>query len=157
MSKKHHTRLITYYNLGATLPFCLIALAGLFLSALHQQDPKYVSEYFIDDGFGQTVFLHVMLSLSISLLSYPIFFNVYKVISDNFIISLLTWFCLPALLLSYSIYKFNGSSENLPTKYEGNGTLDFFFVFIVLAHSLALIISFYKFRRVLARTAALHS
>ena len=156
MSKKIHTRLITYYNLGATLPFCLIALTGLFLSALHQQDPKYVSEYFTDDGFGQTIFLYVLLSLAVSLLSYPIFFNAYKVISDNFIISLLSWIFLPSLLLSYSFYKFTGPSATLSSKYEVNSTLDFFFVFIVLSHSLALLISFYKFRSVLARTAALH-
>jgi len=156
MLKKHHTRLITYYNLGATLPFCLIALTGLFLSATHQQDPKYVSEYFTDDGFGQTILLYVVFSLVLCLLSYPIFFNAYKVISDRFIFSLLTWLLLPFLLLGYSFYKFTESSSTLSSKYEGNGTLDFFFVFIVLAHALALLISFYKFRRVLARTAALH-
>ena len=130
MSKKNHFRLITYYNLGATLPFCLVALTGLFLSALHQQDPKYVSEYFTDDGFGQTIFLYVMLSLAVSLLSYPIFFNAYKIISDRFMISLLTWILLPSVLLAYSFYKFTGPSATVPSKYEGSATLDFFFVFI---------------------------
>ncbi len=156
MSKKNHISLIRYYNLGATLPFSLALVIGLFLSASHKPDPNYVSEYFRDDGFGQTVFLYILLSMVTCLLSSALFLNSYKIISDHFAFSILVWMFLPFSLLAYSFYRFTESSSTFSSKYEGNSTLDFFFVFIVLSHLVMLIISFYQFRSVLARIAALH-
>lgn len=155
MSRKNHIKLTTYYNIGAVLPFALSLLAGLFLSASHEQDPKYVSEYFKDDGFNLTIVFHILLSLLIAVCSLPIFLNVYKKIADHFLNSLLTWFLLPASLLAYSFYQFIQSPPDPTDKLGESDKLDYFFTLIVLSHLLALIISFIQFRRVLYKIKTL--
>src|SRR4051812_34424756 len=106
MPKKNHINLTKYYNRAATLPLCLSILLGIFLCAFHEQDPKYTSEYFTNDGFKYTVFLYILLSLALCLLSLTIFANTYKKISDQFLYSVATWLLLLFILLSYSFYKF---------------------------------------------------
>lgn len=141
--------LVKYFRYAAIIPFCIVTVTGIILAIIHKQDPSYRSEYFASDGFGESIFIQVIFSLLVMILSYPLFFNSYKSVAGNFLLSMLCWILLPFILFAVVLYKYLESIQ-VTTLYEGNIVLDSFFVFIIMLHIVALLLSFYKFRKAMS-------
>lgn len=139
-----------YYNKAAILPFGITTVIGIILALTHDGS-TYKSEWSTDDGFVLTVFLTILLSAVIAILSLTIFLNKYSAIKDKALLSLLTWTALPGALCVFVIYEeilnFSGSST-IDGVYYGSRLMDGYILTIVCFHLFGVILSYLHFRSV---------
>ncbi|HEX2535414.1 MAG TPA: hypothetical protein VHK69_16830, partial [Chitinophagaceae bacterium] len=84
-----------YFRIATFVPFGLSTIAGIALALTHAGS-NYKSEWFTSEGFGETVFLTIVLSGIISFLSLTIFLNSFQPIKNNPLFSGLSWLTLPS-------------------------------------------------------------
>ena len=141
-----------YYRLATILPFAGTVIGGIAVVMLHD-DKELQNAAIGEDNFGQTIFLMVVFSFTISVLSGTIFLSKYKAVVRNFLIHVLSWMLLPLGCLGVMLYNqvqflmdylFDGW-EHPP----GETQMQVLFVSVLVAHLLANVISFIKFRKAL--------
>lgn len=136
--------LYKYYKLAALLPLGLTTVLGIILSITHDGS-KYKSEWFTDDGFVLTVFLTILLSGFISILSSTILLNKKPAVNTNPFFSFISWVVLPGILSGYVIYQeflnFSGHSD-IDGVYEGNRLLDGYIMSMAIMHLIGLIATY---------------
>ena len=135
-----------YYKLAALLPLALTSISGIILSISHDGG-DYKSEWSTDDGFVLTVFLTILLSLMIALLSLTIFLNSKSSIKENIVLSLISWILLAGALCVFVIYQelLNFSAGWNIDNYEGSRLLDGYILSVAGIHLLGLLITFIHF------------
>ena len=139
-----------YYKIAALLPFAITTIVGIILALTHDGS-NYKSEWSTDDGFVMTVFLTILLSAVIAILSLTIFLNKYSGIKVKAFFSLLSWIVLPGALCLFVIYEevLNfSSSSTLDGVYYGSRLLDGYILAIVSIHLLAIVMCYLHFRSV---------
>lgn len=146
--------LFKYYKRATLLPFAGTIAGGIVLVMLHD-DKELQNASLTDDSFGDTVFLMILFSFSICILSLTIFLSRYKQVTGNVFVHLLSWMLLPAGVSGVMFYNqvnflmeflFDGW-EHPPYETE----MQVLFMFVCAGHLLGNIISFIQFRRKLAR------
>lgn len=146
--------LFKYYKRATLLPFAGTIVGGIVLVMLHD-DKELQTALLADDNFGDTVFLMVLFSFSICILSLTIFLSRYKQVTDSAFLHLLTWMVLPLGVLGVMLYnQVNFLMEFLFDGWEHppyETQMQILFVFVCAGHILGNIISFIQFRRKLAR------
>ena len=142
------TSLFKYYKIAALLPLGLTTVAGIILSIAHDGS-KYRSEWFTDDGFVLTIFLTILLSGLIAILSLTALLHKHSMVKDNSLFSFLSWIVIPGALCAFVVYQeflnFTGHSE-LDGTYEGNRLLDGFIMFMAILHLVGLITTYINFQ-----------
>jgi hypothetical protein len=141
---------LKYYKMATLLPFAGTIIGGIAVVMLHD-DKELQNTAIGDDNFGQTIFLMVVFSFTISVLSASIFLSRYKPVINNFFIHLLSWMLLPLGCLGVMLYnQVNFLMEYLFDGWEhpaGETEMQVLFVSVLVAHLLAIVISFIKFRK----------
>jgi len=136
-----------YYKLAALLPLALTAVSGIILSVTHDGS-NYKSEWSTDDGFVLTVFLIILFSFIVAMLSLTIFLNNRLAIRNNTFFSFLSWIVLAGSACVFVIYQevlnFTGYSD-IDGVYEGNRLLDGYIMSVAIIHIAGLITTFLHF------------
>jgi hypothetical protein len=146
-----------YYRLATILPFVGTVIGGIVVVMLHD-DKELQNTAIGEDNFGQTIFLMVVFSFTISVLSLTIFLSKNKSVTGNFLIHLLSWMALPLGCLGVMLY----SQVQFLMEYLFDGwehpqaetQMQILFVSVLVAHLLANVISFIKFRKALKTNAS---
>lgn len=139
------SRLSKSYRIATYVPFGTAVIFGVVLT-LTNDGSDYKSEWFVSDGFGETVFLTIILSGIISVLSLTIFLNNFKSVQNNLLFSGLAWFVLPGTLSLFVMYQ-ELINFSVSVNYQGNRLLDGYIVLVGLLHLLCLFLSFRLYRR----------
>ena len=132
-----------HYLRGAVIPFAVIAIMGIILRVTHVQDPDYKSDFFPDDGYGETVFLFVSFSFLLMILSLTIFLNNYKIVFNNLLLSLASWLLLPLIFAFKVLPGHISTMKEYPTEIN---SMDYFLIAVFTIHLIALSVSFILFR-----------
>lgn len=144
--------LLKYYKMATLLPFAGTIIGGIAVVMLHD-DKELQNTAVGDDNFGQTIFLMVVFSFTISVLSLTIFLSRFKAVTGNLILHLLSWMVLPLGCLGVMLYsQVQFLMEYLFDGWEhpsGETEMQVLFVSVLVAHLLAIVISFIKFRMAL--------
>lgn len=138
-----------YYKQAAIYPFLYSVGVGATLAFTHD-DNGYKSEWFKNDGFGQTVALTIALSILISALSSTLFFNSLQLIKTNSFFSFLSWTIPSALICLFVIYQELDNFFTARFGYEGNRMLDGYIMSVALVHLAMLLTTYILFRRRIA-------
>ena len=146
--------LFKYYRRATIWPLAGTILSGIVL-VIQQSGDESQNSLLSENNFGQFVFLVVLFSISICVLKTTIFLSRYKAVTNNWFIHLLTWMLLPVSLLGMMLYK----QVNFLMDYLYDGwehppyetDLQIMFVFVCVAHILFNLITFFQFRKRLAR------
>jgi len=137
-----------YYKFSAILPLGFTTVLGILFSITHDGS-KYKSEWSTDDGFVLTIFLTILLSTFISILSLTIFLNKILIIKANALFSFLSWLACAGVVCVFVIYlefqNFSGQS-NIDGIYPGNRLLDGYIMLMAIVHLIALIVTYFHFR-----------
>ena len=136
--------LTKYFKIAAIVPFVVVAIAGAILALTHDGS-SYKSEWFTSDGFGETIFLAILLSGFIAILTLPIFLNSLPRIQNNPWFSSLAWFAVPGVLSVFVVYQ-ELINFNTSFAYYGSRLIDGYIMSIGLTHLLCLFFSFVLFR-----------
>jgi hypothetical protein len=145
-----------YYRLATILPFAGTIIGGIVVVMMHD-DKELQNAAIGEDNFGQTIFLMVVFSFTISILSLTIFLSRYKSVTDNLLLHVFTWMALPLGCLGVMLFKqvkflldflFDGWEHP-----AAETQMQILFVSVLVAHLLFNIISFIKFRKALKTQA----
>jgi hypothetical protein len=133
-----------HFKIATIVPSVYAVVAGIVLALTHDGS-KYKSEWFTNDGFGEGVFLIIVLSGIIYLLSLTIFLNSFQFVQNSSLLSGLAWLALPGGLSLFVVYQellnFSGSND-----LHGNNLLDGYILSVGLLHLFCLFFSFGLYR-----------
>ena len=138
------SQLSKHYKIATFVPFGLSMIVGIVLALTHNGS-NYKSEWFTNDGFGETVFLTIVLSGIISFLSLTMFLNSFQPIQSNPLLSGLAWFALPSGLSLFVVYQ-ELLNFSVSFDYHGNRLLDGYIMSVALLHLFCLLFSFTLYR-----------
>jgi hypothetical protein len=127
-------------------PLLFIIVISIFSGSIHDIlgiGKDYKSEWFSNDGNWESVILKIILSSIICLLSTTIFLNNYSRVKNNLVLSALSWFTFPMILIGYILGKhicyLINSKENF-------GSESIFVLTVTLPHLVGLVLTFISFR-----------
>jgi hypothetical protein len=141
-----------YYRLATILPFAGTVIGGIVVVMGHD-DKELQNAAIGEDNFGQTIFLMVVFSFTICVLSLTIFLSKYKLVTNNLLLHILSWMALPLGCLGVMLIKqvkflldflFDGWEHP-----AAETQMQILFVSVLIAHLVFNIFSFVKFRKVL--------
>jgi hypothetical protein len=137
------------------MPFIGTIVGGILLVMLH--DDKELESLGTEDNYGDTIFFIVLFSLTICVLSATIFLSQFKQATENTIIHALSWMLLPLSCTTFMLisqinflmeYLFDGW-EHPPYERE----MQLLFVFVCIGHIVAIVLSFFQYRKSLTAPA----
>lgn len=131
----------------------IIIVIGAILITTHDGS-NYKSEWSTNDGYGLTVFLTMLISCFIAILSLTILLNNSLSVSSNTFLSFTTRFLLPGIVCLIFIYEeklnFMGKSD-LNGSYPGDRLIDGYILSMGIIHLLSLTKSYKHFRSNLSK------
>lgn len=142
-------KLLRYYLKAAVYPLILSIFSAIVLSLTHDGS-HYKSEWFVNDGFVDTVALTVGLSIIIAVSSTTIFLNSLSNIRENGFFSFLAWI-IPSCLIC--LYFISHQYKNLTQpNYDGNRILDVYILMVPLVHLFCILFTYMGFQISLRNT-----
>jgi hypothetical protein len=128
------------YIKAVVIPGIIMILGVLVYAIIENRD--YKSEWLTSEAVIQMIFVFALLYwICICILALPLFLNKYQKISSNIIISLLSWFLLPGILMCIVIQK--AITEYLNGEDTG---IIIYAILMTLPFVIGLIGGFWKFR-----------
>jgi hypothetical protein len=135
-----------YYRKAAIYPLLFSVIVGFMLVLTHDGS-GYKSEWFTNDGFGETIALAISLSVLIAALSSTLFFNSFHVIKAKSLYSFLCWTIPATLICVYIIYQELDNFLTADSTCEGSRIIDGYIMSVALVHLIGMVTTYIFFRK----------
>jgi hypothetical protein len=143
-------RLLKYYRYAALLPLAITSITGIASGIVHDVSgfgkDYYRNPFSNGDGFWETMIFGIIFSAFICAVSASLLLNGHQDVRKRNLISFLAWFLLPGTCIGYTWWSFVKDNTHRASEFKLNPDVVFITV-LMLPHTLALILTFIKFRR----------